>query len=320
MHVLAFVCLLVCSDIGHGCGENFMFWGELVLGVFGWFFLLWFLGLFAETAEILLRLAWVLGIVLLALGWRLALLSFGWRLAFHSAFFILLALFTLLWLFFLLFGLVFGRHGIKHSRRFLGFLSIDKGRDIDDFSFILVEPSQWNLQVGVSSSVPKIVGLHDTGDKLRGDLWFGFFLDWLFGNFASYFVNFLKVAIVLSHFVPDFALVPALLYKSTLLLVPFKDFTQSLYLILTSFNLSKIRYHGMQFLIGKHFVGISDRYFFDPFIVLIEVVDNILELILRFEERVVGKFNIQDKGSRLDLLDEFLEVVSVLFDSLLVGK
>lgn len=76
----------------------------------------------------------------------------------------------------------------------------------------------------------------------------------------------------------------------------------------------------MQFLIGKHFVGISDRYFFDPFIVLIEVVDNILELILRFEERVVGKFNIQDKGSRLDLLDEFLEVVSVLFDSLLVGK
>ena len=243
MHVLAFVCLLVCSYIGHGCSENFMFWGEFVLSVFGWLFLLWFLRLFAKTAEILFRLAWVLGIVLLALSWRLALLSFGWRLAFHSAFFILLALFTLLWLFLLLFRLVFGRHGVKHSRRFLSFLSINKGCDIDDFSLILVEPSQWNLQVGGSRPVPKIVWLHDTGDKLRGDLWLRFFLDWLFGNFASYFVNFLKVTIVLSHFIPDLTLIPALLNKPTLLLVPFKDFTQSLYLILTSFNLSKIRNH-----------------------------------------------------------------------------
>jgi hypothetical protein len=50
------------------------------------------------------------------------------------------------------------------------------------------------------------------------------------------------------------------------------------------------------------------------------VVDNILELILGFEERVVGKFNIQGKGSRLNFLDEFLKVVSILFDSLLFGK
>jgi hypothetical protein len=49
------------------------------------------------------------------------------------------------------------------------------------------------------------------------------------------------------------------------------------------------------------------------------VVDYVLELIFGFEEGVVGQFDVKNEGSRLGLLDEFFEVLSVLIDSLLVG-
>ena len=59
--------------------------------------------------------------------------------------------------------------------------------------------------------------------------------------------------------------------------------------------------------------------FLDALIVLIQVVNYVLELILRFKEGVVGQFDVKDEGPRFGFLDEFFEVLAVLLDSLLVG-
>lgn len=73
-------------------------------------------------------------------------------------------------------------------------------------------------------------------------------------------------------------------------------------------------------MIGKHFVRVRDLLFLDAFVILIKVVDDVLKLILRFEERVVGEFDVEDIGSGFGFLDKFFEVESVLLDPLFVSK
>ena len=163
MHVLALVGFLVSGNVGDSCSENLVFGGQLVLGVFGGLLLLRLFGLLAEPAQVLLWLAAVLGVVFLALDRGLALLALDWRLALDGLL-VLLALLTFFGLLLLLFGFVFRRHWVKDSGGFLGLLCVDERSNIDNFSLVLIEPSQRNLQIWMSCSISKVVRLHDAGN------------------------------------------------------------------------------------------------------------------------------------------------------------
>ena len=135
---MAFVDFLCRCDVGDSSGKYFVFRGEFVLSVFNRLLFFGLFGLLSEASEVLLRLSCIFLLVLLSLNRRLSFLPLDWRLALCGTFLVLLPFLSLFRLFLLLLGLVFRRHGVKHSCWLYAFLSIDERRDVNNLSLVLV--------------------------------------------------------------------------------------------------------------------------------------------------------------------------------------
>lgn len=97
-------------------------------------------------------------------------LAFNVALSWWSSLLILLVLFPLLRLLLFLFWLVFRWHRIQDSWRLGLLLVFDKRRNVDYFSFVLIESSDGNIKLFMGCSITESEWFHQSVDQLGWNL------------------------------------------------------------------------------------------------------------------------------------------------------